>query len=224
MISELRANAVQRELLNMATTAQRALADQEEAQSALDAYYAQFRETLWSDIEDTGEELALVQRAIVNNRLRRDHIFIGAPVSGVVQALYVSSPGEVVEPGGLVAEVLPTTKRLIAELNLRRSDIGHIELGDPVEFSLTTFNTKRYGALDGNVMQISPTSTENENRETYFLVRVELARQSIGDGADLRSFRAGMEVDASIRTRSRSVMEYILGPLLLPFDRAFNER
>lgn len=222
--SELRANAVQRELLSVQTTDQRARSDQQDAQSALDEYYALFRETLLADIENTGEELALVQRAIVNNRQRRDRIFISAPVSGVVQALYLSSAGEVVEPGGLVAEVLPTTERLIAELNLRPSDIGHIDLGDPVEINLTTFNTKRYGVLEGWVMQISPTSTENESRETYFLVRVELGGQTIGEGEVMRNLKAGMEVNASIRTGSRSVMEYMLGPLLLPFQRAFHER
>lgn len=222
--AELNTNNLISETLSARAALEQALSDQIDAQSALEEYFASFRETLLADIEATEEELALIQRAVVTNRLQYDRLLIVAPVSGVIQRLYLSSVDEVVEPGGLVAEVLPTTEKLIAELRLKPSDIGHIDLGDPVEVNFTTFKTKRFGSLQGTVRQVSATSDENELGETYFLVRVDLERQSIGEGSTQRRLRAGMEVNATIRTGERSILEYALDPVIGPFKRAFHER
>ncbi|GFE63783.1 HlyD family type I secretion periplasmic adaptor subunit [Litoreibacter roseus] len=220
----LRAQDIRNDFLRARASLVEAETNRADAASALTEHYLETRNELLSDLEASEEELALIQRAIVDNRLRRERLVVPTPISGIVQTLYITSANEVLEPGGLVAEVLPTTERLIAELRLKPSDIGHVDIGDPVEIRLTTFNTKRFGILNGEVSQISATSSENDQYETFFTVRVDLQGQVIGEGAKTRPLKAGMEVDASIVTGSRTVLEYVVEPVLGPFRRAFRER
>lgn len=201
-----------------------ARANRDDAERALSEFFTTTRDTLYADLEAISEELSLLQRAIVDNRLRLDRLTISTPVSGIVQAMYINSQNEVLEPGGLVAEVLPTSDRLIAELRLKPRDIGHINLRDPVEIQLTTFNTKKFGTLEGWVTQISATSTKNEQLETYFKVTVDLGKDSVGREGETLAIKAGMEVNASIITGTRTVLDYILEPLLAPLRGAFGER
>ncbi|PTX57085.1 adhesin transport system membrane fusion protein [Litoreibacter ponti] len=201
-----------------------AQANKQDAERALSEFFTTTRDTLYADLEATSEELSLLQRAIVENRLRVDRLTITTPVTGVVQAMYVNSQNEVLEPGGLVAEILPTSDRLIAELHLKPRDIGHITVGDPVEIKLTTFNTKKFGVLAGWVAQISATSTRNEQLETYFKVKVDLGQDWVGENGEFLAIKAGMEVNASIITGTRTVLDYVLNPLFDPFQRAFGER
>ena len=221
---EIRLNDLEGIRMRASLSRQEARDDSIDARNALAELFATTREGLLGDIEDSSEELALLRRAILENGMRRDRLRIVAPIEGIVQALYLNSHDEVVEPGGVIVEILPTSERLIAELRLKPRDIGHVQVGDHVEIRLTTFSAKRFGVLDGTVERISATSTENERFETFFKVRVELDRAHVGAYDDVHAIQAGMEVQASVVTGSRSVLEFMLAPILRPFRGAFGER
>ncbi|MEM9798346.1 MAG: HlyD family type I secretion periplasmic adaptor subunit [Pseudomonadota bacterium] len=219
-----RRNDVEAAYLRATATRRDAEADRSDAINALQELYAGTRDTLLGDIEASSEELALIQRAIIDNQLRRDRLWINTSVGGVVQSLYLNATGEVIEPGGIVAEILPTGEQLVAELRLKPRDIGHVDVGDRVEIRVTTYSAKRFGTIAGEVAQISATSTENEHRETFFRVRVVLKEELVGPDNIVYPVKAGMEVQASVITGSRSVLEFIAAPVLRPFQGAFGER
>jgi len=195
-----------------------------DAQSALRDYVNGTLEALLATLEEDEEQLALTTEAVSNLQARRERLTLRAPLTGKVQKIFVSGQQEILEAGGLVAEILPVDERLVAELRLRPDDIGHVEIGDPVELVSTTFNPKRFGVIDGTVERISPSSEENDRGETYFSIRIALARQTLGEGALQQTLRPGMEVNASLRTGSRSILEYLVDPIMEPVGRAFNER
>lgn len=189
-----------------------------------DEFIARTRDDLIAEVEALREEIGLVHEAIAEIDARRSRLTIFSPVEGVVEKLHVTGPGEVIAPGDLVAVVLPTQDRLIAEVRLQPNDIGHIEVGDAVELKSTTFNAKKYGVQLGEVMEISPNSQLNDQNEAYFKVRISLTNVRGGDQSLDRRLSAGMEVNASIRTDVRSVLDYVVSPIRSPIERAFYER
>lgn len=205
-----------------------ALADGErglmEARREEEEFVASASDRLLSELEAEAEDLELVRRALSDNAAQRERLTILAPVPGVVQKLYIKGPGEVVGPGELIAEVLPTQDRLIAEVQIRPEDIGHVSPGDPVELKSTTFNAKKYGVQIGEVIEVSPNSHLNERGEAFFSVRISLTEGSRGPQSLDGRLTAGMEVNASIRTDVRTVLDYIVSPIADPIQRAFHER
>lgn len=205
-----------------------ALADGErglmEARREEEEFVAGTSDRLLSELEAELEDLALVKRALADNAAQRTRLTIVASVPGVVQKLYVKGPGEVVGPGELIAEVLPTQDRLIADVQIRPEDIGHVSPGDPVELKSTTFNAKKYGVQVGEVIEVSPNSHLNDRGEAFFSARISLAEGRKGRQSLDGRLTPGMEVDASIRTDVRSVLDYIVSPIADPIQRAFYER
>ena len=201
-----------------------ARAEEIDARDALLEFHVQTRERLLADLSDAEDSLGLVHKAQAENALRRSRLTLRMPQEGIIQTLHVTTVGEVVDVGGLVAEFLPSGEELLATVQLRPIDAGHVSVGDPVQLRLTAFEAKRYGTLQGVVEHISATSTRNEEGSYLFKVLVRLERQTIGEGADRKPLRPGIEVNASIMTGTRSVLTYALEPVLAPFRQAFFER
>ena len=225
-VSEAQARhlAVLRDRLRAQSGVTEAEADVEDARTALDEYHAGFLRDIAQERGEMADERTLVQSALADLRRQQDRLAIRAPVDGVVHQLLVHSAGEVVSPGGLVAEVLPVGETLIAVIRLRPRDIGQVDTGARVELRSTSFSPKAYGVLEGTIVGISPTSRPNEDGVDFFEVRVALAEQFIGAG-DLRTpLRAGLEVNAAVVTGSRTVLDYVIDPVAGPFRQAFHER
>ncbi|MAS44640.1 MAG: hypothetical protein CML46_01600 [Rhodobacteraceae bacterium] len=201
-----------------------ALVSEREARRAALDLSLSAREGWLAELTEADEALGLAREALADNAARRARLELRAPVAGRIQSLGVRAPGEVIEPGGAVAEILPTELSLAAEARLSPLDIGHVAPGAPVELKLTTFDEKRFGSVQGEVVDIAPTSSEDEEGRTYFRVVVALDAQTIGAGADTRPLRAGMEARAEIRTASRTVLTYLLKPVERTFGSAFHER
>ena len=156
---------------------------------------------------------------------RTERLTVRAPVSGVVKSVAVNGKGDVVSPGGVVAEITPTDDRLVAEVRIEPKDVGHVAIGQATEITVTTFDPNRYGKLEGAISHISAdTFIDERTGKTYYMAFVALddGEPEQQDLIDLLG--PGMEVRADIITRSRSLMQYILKPVERSLDRAFAER
>ena len=170
-------------------------------------------------------ELAEIEQPLLSLEDRTERLTVRAPVSGVVKSVAVNGRGDVVSPGGVVAEITPTDDRLVAEVRIEPKDVGHVAIGQETEITVTTFDPNRYGKLEGAISHISAdTFVDERTGKTYYMAFVAL------DGGDpdqqnlIGRLGPGMEVRADIITRSRSLMQYILKPVERSLDRAFAER
>ena len=182
------------------------------------------READLAALQEVIAEVSELETTLADLAHRRERLTLRAPVDGLVQSLAVSVPGEVVEPGGAVATILPTGVDLIAEIRMAPRDIGSISVGDDVAVSVTSFDRKRYGQVEGAVASISPTSVREDGEAPHYRVSVRLARQSIGRDGDAKPLRAGMMVQAEIVTNPRTVAEYLIKPLETTLSAALRER
>lgn len=155
---------------------------------------------------------------------RFDRLFVRAPVSGHVKALYLKGPGSVLAPGDVVAEVVPSDSDLVAEVRVSPRDIGHVDVGDEAEIAVTTFDPNIEGTLKGEVSVISASSFRDEYGNYYFKATIPLKTNTIGHGASAETISPGMVVDAKIVTGSKSVLQYMLKPVTRAIGDPLSER
>ncbi|WP_165793840.1 HlyD family type I secretion periplasmic adaptor subunit [Hyphococcus luteus] len=170
-------------------------------------------------------ELAELEQPFNALQDRSDRLTVRSPVAGVVNAVLVNGHGDVVRPGGVVAEITPTGAKLFAEVRVAPKDIGHVAPGQKTDVTITTFDPNRYGKISGTVSHISADSfTDERTGDAYYIAYVELEEQMIGKGHNARALTAGMQVRAEIVTQTRTLMQYALKPVSRSLDRAFTER
>lgn len=157
-------------------------------------------------------------------RERLSRIDIVAPVDGVIQNLQYKTIGGVIAPGAVVLNVVPFEEVPRAEVRVLTSDIGHVKQGQPVRIKVATYDFLRYGIVEGKVSVISAFSSLDERGNPYFLVYVELSRNSLGATAQDMPLLPGMTVQADIVTDRHSVLEYLLRPLFVALSQGMRER
>jgi adhesin transport system membrane fusion protein len=102
-------------------------------------------------------------------------------------------------------------------------DIGFIKEGQRASVKLDSFDSARFGAVEGHVKRVAPTSTKmKENGAPFYKVEVALAKPFVG--AENHRLMPGMTGEADIATGRKSVMQYLLKPIFLASDTAFHER
>ncbi|WP_425409691.1 HlyD family type I secretion periplasmic adaptor subunit [Hyphococcus sp.] len=170
-------------------------------------------------------ELAELAEPIASLKDRSQRLTVRAPIAGVVNDVLVNGRGDVVRPGGVVAEITPTGAELMAEVRVNPKDIGHIAVGLETDVSVTTFDPNRYGKIEGRVAHVSAdTFTDERTGDSYYIAYVSLPQQEIGTGNAKRQLTPGMQVQAEIVTQTRTMMQYILKPVSRSLDQAFTER
>ncbi|MHA7872570.1 MAG: HlyD family type I secretion periplasmic adaptor subunit, partial [Hyphococcus sp.] len=144
---------------------------------------AQYRNSAAEERAQAVAELAELAEPIQSLQDRADRLTIRAPIAGQVKNITVNGEGDVVRPGGLVAEITPTGDTLFAEVRVEPKDIGHVQIGQETVVSVTTFDPNRYGKLDGKIAHISADSFVDERTgDNYYVAYVALDSQSIGKG------------------------------------------
>ena len=174
-------------------------------------------ETITSEINEVTEEYNRI-----HNRLSR--LAIVAPVDGVVQDMQVNTLNSVIEPGKVIMELVPINDELVAETRVKPEDIGHIVPGQPVDVNVSSFETQRFGSIDGRLKSVSATTYLDENYQPYYKAEVLLAKNYVGNNASLYNLVPGMTVEAVIHTGEKTILEYILKPIYRGFSGAMKER
>ncbi len=170
------------------------------------------------------QERAELEQEIAKLKDRQDRLYVKAPVDGYIQSVGQSGRGAVVNPGDLIAEIVPIADDLVAEVRVKPKDIGHIEIGHEADISITSYDPNIHGTVAGKVQTISATSFQDENGEYYFKAIIGFPGRTVGTGANERPIRPGMQVNAQIVTGSKSIMRYLLHPVTRAMSTIFTER
>lgn len=190
-----------------------------------------FRQDAQAELVKVRNEMALLdgQMVVRDDALRRSTLV--SPVKGIVKVVRHHTPGGVIAPGATVMEVVPVGDSVLIEARVRPADIGFVRVGQPVEIKLTAYEYTVFGALKGRVEVLSPDALGDPDRSsspdaTWYraLVRAdgEAFRDSRNQGRPL-SVLPGMTGSAEIRTGQRSVLAFVLRPMLKSSE-AFRER
>ncbi len=146
---------------------------------------------------------------------------IRAPIRGTVQRLHVNTVGGVLTPGRDVIDIVPIDDLLVIEARIHPRDIAFIRPQQEATIRLTAYDFAIYGGMKGKVDHISADTITDENDNTYYLARLETEAGSYDE--DLLII-PGMTAQVDILTGKRTVMQYLLKPLLRARSNAFTER
>lgn len=188
-----------------------------------------FRQEASGELVRVRTELSLIEEQMVvrDDALRRTTLL--SPVRGVVKTIKANTIGGVIVAGMPVMEIVPVGQRVLLEARIKPADIGFVRVGQPVQIKLSAYEYTIYGALQGTVLAISPDVLGDNDRTgnpeaTWYraLVRAEKSTLKAADGKPL-AVLPGMTATAEIRTGQRSVMAFVLRPLMRS-QEAFRER
>ncbi|CDK99935.1 Type I secretion membrane fusion protein [Magnetospirillum gryphiswaldense MSR-1 v2] len=147
-----------------------------------------------------------------------------SPVDGFVKTLHVVTQGGVIQPGKTVVDIVPADDRLIVEGRLPVYEVGHVSVGQPTRISLSSAESTRFGTIGGTVIHISPDTLVSQDSGAYYRVRVETNADHFASAGQRYQLYPGVQVDISIITGTRSVLDYLLTPFLGYADKALQER
>lgn len=196
----------------------------EEAGRIIESKLAQEKKLLGEEQAQTLSQLAQAREQLNKQQDRTDRLFIKSPIDGVVQEVVQKAKGEVIGSGELVARVVPAERQIVAEVRVDPYDIGHIKEGDNAEVNISTFDPSIFGTATGTIAVLSPTTFLTDRGEPYYKAVIDLQENFIGEDQSKRYLHAGMVVDAKIKTGSKSLMRYMLKPVLKSIGSSFSER
>ncbi len=130
----------------------------------------------------------------------------------------------VVPPGATVLNVVPVEDVLQAEVRISTTDVGHVRVGQHVRVKVLTYDFLRYGTIDGHVYGISPSSFVDDKGNPYFKGIVRLSRSELGARPGELPVHPGMTVVCDIVTDRKTVLQYLLRPLVTAFRQGLRER
>ena len=186
-------------------------------------YLAARKSTAARTVAETEAKLAELGEEIARYQLRAGSGVLVSPFDGLVQTVEVDTEGQVIGPGGPVAEVVPEGAELFAEVLIPASRIGGIEPGFEGALTLLTFDASQFGTLAGTVVSVSPSSDILDSNEAAYLVRLRID-QDLTARTHTMKLRPGLSVSADIRLGSKTVFEYFLKPLKAIRSAAFSEQ
>lgn len=180
-----------------------------------------FNSKIRTELNDVTARLNSLSEVSVSLRDKVKQSTLKSPVNGKVSRLFFNTVGGVIQPGKEVLEVVPTDDALILETKVQIKDIAFIRVMQPAVVKLTAYDYTIYGTLDAVVENISADSIVDEKGNAYYLVRVRTLKSKIGEGLPIIP---GMVAQVDIMTGKKTVLSYLLKPVLKAKSYAFSER
>lgn len=202
-----------------------------QAQSAVDEAKARINELKSSakaqaqtELSTTMIEMNSVKETLSGLSDRKDRAEIRSPVDGTIKDILINTVGGVVQPGADIIEIVPKDDQLIIEARIRPADIAFLHPGQAAVVKITAYDYAIYGGLKGELIDISADTLTNEKSETFYRVRIRTKETALKRKGQVLEIIPGMVASVDILTGEKTVMQYILKPLIKTLDVAMNER
>lgn len=185
---------------------------------------ATFRSEVRSELNQRSAQLAALTEKLQADRDRVTRTEVRSPVRGTIKELKVSTVGGVIRPGQDILEIVPLEDTLLVEAQLRPADIAFVRPGQPAIIKVTAYDFSVYGGLRAELEQISADTIQDERGERWFRVRLRTGKAHLGAEDNPLPIIPGMTASVEILTGRKTVLDYLMRPILRARDRALRER
>ncbi|PLX32987.1 MAG: HlyD family type I secretion periplasmic adaptor subunit [Hyphomicrobiales bacterium] len=170
-------------------------------------------------------ELSVLEETIRGASDRVARTDIKSPVDGVINRIEVNTLGAFVQPGTVIAEIVPTSEELLVEARINPKDVAFIRAGQPALVKITAYDFSIYGGLEGKVITVTPDSiVDQKTGEAYFEVRVKTSKSYLKKNNDLFEITPGMMCTVEIQTGRKTILHYLFKPINKTLNEALTER
>ena len=196
-----------------------------EAQRRIDERLVTFRSEAATELSKRQAELSSITEALTADTDRVNRTEVRSPVHGTVKEIKVRTVGGVIQPGQDLMEIVPIEDTLLVEAQVRPSDIAFMYPNQKAVIKITAYDFSIYGGLDAVVEQISADSIEDKEKgESFFRVYLRTDRNHLGTSEQPLPIIPGMTASVDILTGEKTVLEYLMKPILKARDTALRER
>ena len=181
-----------------------------------------------SEVARLEDELNAQLHKLKEKRSVLEHTELQAPVAGVVKFLKINTVGGVLRAGDELMQISPTGSEMVIEAKISPVDIGQLELGLPVQIKLDAFDFSVFGMLQGSLIYLSSDTLVEQGPDgqsfASYRAHIRVDPQQANRRLAELVLKPGMTATIDIKTRSRSVLRYLLKPIIRSFSGALNER
>ena len=206
---------------------------------------AEYRHTLSDELAKAEQKANGLTQDLIKAEQKTRLQLLTAPVDGIVQQLAIHTVGGVVTPAQSLLVIVPSDSRLEIEAMVSNRDIGFVHAGQEAEIKIDTFNFTRYGLLHGQVLSVSQDAvirdrkqdrsdnrglgtqndtSEPQGQELNYTARISLDRAQMQIDERMVNLSPGMATTVEIKTGSRTILSYLLSPLLRYRQEILHER
>ncbi len=168
-----------------------------------------------TEITTLRAEIAQNKSQIFSLKLQLQQRVLRAPVSGKVFQLPIQRAGAVVQSGTMVAEIAPQDSPLIVRAQMATNESGSLRKGLPVKLKFDAYPFQDYGVLEGELIEISPTTTDIETsngKVAAYNLEVALKKDCIPTANKCIPLRPGDTATAEVIVRQRRIIDFLLDP------------
>lgn len=185
---------------------------------------SKFKSQALGELNDVQTQLSQLNESLTAIGDRVDRSELRSPVDGIVNKIAIKTIGGVVEPAMKLVEIVPTDDKLKIIARVPPSDIAFLHPGQPVKVKISAYDPQRYGALDGELVRIGANSVTDSKGNIFFEIEVRTKENYLGDKDAPMPITPGMVAQTEIITGERSILGYLMKPVLRAKDKALTER
>ncbi|AMT86660.1 HlyD family type I secretion periplasmic adaptor subunit [Pseudomonas koreensis] len=196
-----------------------------EVQRKIDETRGKFRSEALTQLNEARTDLNKAQATGKALEDRVSRTLVTSPVRGIVNKLLVNTIGGVIQPGSDMVEIVPLDDTLLVEAKIRPQDIAFLHPGQEAIVKFTAYDYTIYGGLKAQLEQIgADTITDEDKKTTYYVIKVRTERSHLGTDEKPLLIIPGMVASVDIITGKKSVLSYLLKPIIRARAEALHER
>ncbi|WP_241159426.1 MULTISPECIES: HlyD family type I secretion periplasmic adaptor subunit [unclassified Desulfovibrio] len=208
----------------LAASIPKAQAAAQESRQRIAAREAEQKANITQEITKRRLELTSLRETISAGGDRVKRTELRAPVRGTVKQIHINTVGGVVKPGEPIMEIVPLDDTLLVEARVQPKDVAFLRPGQDVMVKVSAYDFSIYGGLDGKLESVSADTIEDKRGDLHYVVKVRTQKTAIEHHGETLPIIPGMMVTADILIGKKTVLDYLLKPILKAKQNALRER
>lgn len=178
----------------------------------------------WNELKDANNRLANAQGTFVTGTDRANRTEVRSPVRGIIKQLYKTTVGGVVQPGENIIEIVPLEDTLLIEAKVKPQDIAFLRPGLSASVKITAYDSSIYGDMKAELVGISADSITDDKGNTFYKAYIRTKDNKLSKSRQSVPIIPGMVATVDILTGKKTILDYLLKPLIKAKEHALTER
>jgi adhesin transport system membrane fusion protein len=195
-----------------------------EADNRIEELVISTRAQMSDELNDVRGQIHSLSETLFASSDRVTRTEVRSPVYGTVKQIKFNTLGGVIQPGADILEIVPLDDTLLIEARVRPADIAFLRPGQKAIIKVSAYDFSIYGGLAATLEQISADTIKDERGDSFYRVYLRTTESSLSRHGEALPIIPGMTATAEILTGEKTVLDYLLKPLLKARDRALSER
>lgn len=218
------ANAMRGESQAATLAIPRIISTIEEAKKKIDEAILNFQNHAKEELNQVSAEVSRISESSGALEDKVNRTYVRSPVKGLIKQLLVTTVGGVLQPGMEIVEIVPVQDNLLIETKIKPSDIAYLYPGQKAIVKFTAYDFSIYGGIEGKVTHISADTIVDEEGNSFYEVRIKTNKNYLEKAGKKYEIMVGMVANVDIITGKKTIMDYLLKPIIKAQQSALRER